>query len=45
MTGRLDSSGAVAKCSSMAWNPASMSAKASGPMATMSENPMAESYE
>ena len=43
MTGMLASSGAAAKCSSTAWKPASMSANASGPMATISEKPMAES--
>ena len=35
--------GAVAKCSSMAWNPESMSAKPSRPIATINENPTAES--
>ena len=44
-TGRLAASGAVAKCSSISWNPASISAKRSGPMATMVDRPMAESIE
>jgi hypothetical protein len=33
------SSGAVRKCSSMAWKPASMARKFSGPMAIMSDRP------
>ena len=45
MTGRLDSNGASTKWRSTVWNPASISANAAGPMATISENPMAESYE
>src|ERR1700733_8040708 len=44
-TGRVDSSGVVRKCSSMAWNPASISANPSGPTAIMVERPMAESIE
>ena len=43
--GRFDSIGAVRKCSSIAWNPASMSSNASGPIATISERPIAESNE
>jgi hypothetical protein len=44
-TGRLRSSGAARKCSSMARNPASSSRKPSGPRAIMVESPMAESME
>ena len=33
------------KCSSISWNPASISAKRSGPIATMVDSPMAESME
>ena len=43
MTGRFSASGAVRKCSSMAWKPKSISPKAWRPMATISEKPMAES--
>ena len=43
--GRFDSTGAVRKCSSMAWNPASISSKWSGPIANINESPMAESNE
>ena len=39
----LRSNGAVRKCSSIAWKPASMSRKCSGPIAIISESPMAES--
>ncbi len=41
----LASMGAVAKWVSMAWNPASIWRNCSGPMATMSDRPTAESYE
>ena len=44
-TGRFWASGAVRKCSSMAWKPASISANWSGPIASMVESPMAESME
>src|SRR6185437_1894631 len=44
-TGRFDASGALLKCSSMAWNPASISSNCSGPSAIMLESPMAESIE
>ena len=39
------SNGAVLKCSSISRNPSSMSRKPSGPMATISESPIAESTE
>ena len=42
VTGRFFSSGAVRKCSSIAWKPSSISAKRSGPMEIMSERPIAE---
>ena len=45
MTGRFFSSGAVRKCSSISWNPASISSNCSGPTASMVESPMAESME
>ena len=45
MTGRFSSSGVVRKCSSIACMPARNSANCSGPIATMSERPMAESTE
>jgi hypothetical protein len=35
----------VRKCSSISWKPASISAKFSGPIATMVDRPMAESIE
>ena len=38
-------SGAVRKCSSISWNPASISRKCSGPIAIMVDSPMAESIE
>ena len=44
-TGMLRSNGAVRKCSSIAWKPASISRKRSGPMASISDRPMAESNE
>ncbi len=40
-TGRFRSNGAVRKCSSMSWRPASMSGSCSGPMAIIVERPMA----
>ena len=43
--GRLRSSGASRKCSSMAWKPASISPNRSGPIASMVESPIAESIE
>ncbi len=45
ITGRLLSNGAVRKCRSIAWNPASISPKCSGPTASIVESPMAESME
>ena len=44
-TGRFSPRGAVRKCSSMAWKPASISANPSGPTASMVDSPMAESIE
>ena len=44
-TGMFFSSRAARKCSSMACAPASSSRKRSGPMATMSESPMADHIE
>ena len=44
-TGRLRSKGAVRKCSSMRWKPASRARKFSGPTASMVDSPMAESIE
>ena len=44
-TGRFVASGAVRKCSSMAWKPASISLNCSGPSATIVDRPMAESIE
>jgi hypothetical protein len=44
-TGRLRSNGVVRKCSSMAWKPASISRKPSGPTAIIVDSPMAESIE
>ena len=44
-SGRLRSGGAVRKCSSIAWKPASMSRKPSGPMAIIVDRPIAESIE
>ena len=44
-TGTLWASGAVARCSSTTRKPASMSAKASAPIASMSDSPIAESTE
>ena len=43
--GMLRSGGAVRKCSSIAWKPASIERKFSGPTAIMVESPMAESIE
>ena len=43
--GRLRSSGVSRKCSSIAWNPASRSRKASGPIASIVDRPIAESIE
>ena len=45
ITGRFCSNGAVRKCSSIAWKPASSSAKRSGPIASIVERPIAESIE
>ena len=42
---RFDSNGAVRTCSSTAWNPASRSRNAAGPMASIVDSPMAESIE
>src|SRR6266436_1852547 len=42
-TGRFRSNGADRKCSSMAWKPASIARKCSGPIAIMVERPIAES--
>jgi hypothetical protein len=44
-TGRFRSNGAVRKCSSIAWNPASMSWKFSAPIAIIVDRPIAESIE
>ena len=44
-TGRFWSSGAVRKCSSIARKPASSSRKSSGPIAIISDRPIAESIE
>ena len=44
-TGMLRSSGAVRKCSSIAWKPASIARKCSAPIAIMVERPIAESIE
>ena len=44
-TGRFRSSGVIRKCSSIARNPASISRKSSGPMAIISDRPIAESIE
>ena len=43
--GALASAGAVRKCSSTRWNPSSISRNPSGPIAIISESPIAESYE
>ena len=43
--GALDSAGAVRKCSSTRWKPSSISRNRSGPIAIISERPMAESKE
>ena len=43
--GRLRSKGAMRKCSSSAWRPASISWNRSGPMASIVERPIAESIE
>ena len=45
ITGRLCSKGAVRKWVSMVWKPARKSANSSGPMAIISDRPMAESTE
>jgi hypothetical protein len=44
-TGRLRANGAVRKCSSIAWNPASIARKFSEPIAIIVESPIAESIE
>ncbi len=44
-TGRFRSNGAVRKCTSIAWKPASISANCSAPIAIISDRPIAESYE
>ena len=44
-TGRFRASGAVRKCSSIAWKPASIWPNCSGPRATIVDRPMAESIE
>ena len=44
-TGRLWASGAIRKCSSIARKPASRSRKSSGPIAIISDSPIAESIE
>ena len=44
-TGRLWASGAIRKCSSIARKPASSSRKSSGPIAIISDSPIAESIE
>jgi hypothetical protein len=44
-TGRFRSNGAVRKCSSIAWNPPSISPKYFGPIAIIVESPIAESIE
>ena len=44
-TGRFFSNGAVRKCSSISWKPASIARKFSGPIASIVERPMAESIE
>ena len=43
--GRFDASGAVLKCSSISWKPASSSANRSGPIAIIVDSPIAESIE
>ena len=45
ITGRFCASGAVRKCVSMSWKPASISLKPSGPTASIVERPIAESIE
>ena len=45
ITGRFFSKGAVRKCSSMAWKPASIARKFSGPTAIIVDRPMAASIE
>ena len=45
LSGTLSAAGAVRKCSSIVWKPASISANFSGPIATTSERPIAESME
>src|ERR1700758_5789689 len=44
-TGALDASGTVLKCSSTIWNPDRKSAKASRPLAAITDSPIAESTE
>ncbi len=44
-TGRFSSSGAVRKCSSIAWKPASMSRNPSGPIASIVASPIELSIE
>ncbi len=45
ISGRLAAVGASRKCSSIAWKPASISAKRAGPIASIVESPIAESIE
>ena len=45
ITGRFRSNGVVRKCTSIAWNPPSMSRKCSGPIASIVDSPIAESIE
>ena len=44
-SGRLPAGGAVRKCSSIAWKPASIARKLSGPIAIIVESPIALSIE
>ena len=44
-SGRFREAGAVRKCSSIAWKPASMARKLSGPIAIIVDRPMALSIE
>src|SRR6516225_1575198 len=45
IAGRFMAIGAVRKCSSISWNPASSSANCCGPIASIVESPIAESIE
>ena len=45
ITGRFSANGAVRKCSSIAWKPASSSPNRSGPIAIIVESPTAEVIE